>query len=279
MATPLLTHHSLPGALGPILVDIRATTREVAMPAVLIHHGFKGFKDFALLPLFADRLARAGFTALTVSVSGSGVDEAGNFTHLDRFAVNTYSRELDDLGAVIDALDRGTFGTSSPTSIGIVGHSRGGGMALCLARETPRIGAVVTWAAISTARRHTEEELAAWRAVGTIEILHQRTREYLPLSYEVVEDYLEHEQGRFNIPVAAATIARPWFLVHGTADETVPVSEARALAECAADPRSEALYLEGAGHTFGTVHPWAGPTTDSEKLFDATARFLSRHLE
>lgn len=279
MATPLLTHHSLPGALGPILVDVRATTREIAMPAVLIHHGFKGFKDYALLPLFADRLARAGFTAITASVSGSGVDESGNFTHPERFAVNTYTRELDDLGVVIDALDGGALGTVRPTSVGIVGHSRGGGMALCLARETPRIGAVVTWAAIGTARRHTEQEVAAWRKAGTIEILNQRTRQYLPLDYVVVEDYLKHEHDRFNIPLAAATIARPWLLIHGTADETVPVSEARALAECAADPRSEALFVEGAGHTFGTVHPWAGPTAHSEQLFDATARFLSRHLE
>ena len=279
MATPLLTHHSLPGALGPILVDVRATTREAAMPAVLIHHGFKGFKDYAFLPPFADRLARAGFTAITVSVSGSGVDEFGNFTHLDRFAINTYTRELDDLGAVIDALNRGALGTVSPTSLGIVGHSRGGGMALCLARETPRIGAVVTWAAIGTARRHTEPELAAWRKAGTIEILNQRTRQYLPLDYEVAEDCLTHEQGRFNIPLAAATVGRPWLLIHGTADETVPLGEARGLAESATDPRSEALFVEGAGHTFGTVHPWAGPTADSEQLFDATTRFLSRHLE
>ena len=279
MATPLLTHHTLPGALGPILVDVRATARDVAMPAVLIHHGFKGFKDYALLPAFAERLARAGFTAVTASVSGSGVNESGDFTHPERFAVNTYTRELDDLGVVIDALDRGALGTARPTSVGVVGHSRGGGMALCLARETPRIRAVVTWAAIGTARRHTEQEVAAWRKAGTIEILNQRTRQYLPLDYEVVEDYLKHEHGRFNIHLAAATIARPWLLIHGTADETVSVSEARALAECAADSRSEALYLDGAGHTFGTVHPWAGPTSDSEQLFDATTRFLSRHLE
>jgi dienelactone hydrolase len=279
MATPLLTHHSLPGTLGPILVDVRATSREIPMPAVLIHHGFKGFKDYAFLPPFADRLARAGFTAITVSVSGSGVDEEGNFTRLDRFAVNTYSRELDDLGLVIDAVDRGTLGMPAPTSLGVVGHSRGGGMVLCLARETPRIGAVVTWSAIGTARRHTDEELAAWRAVGTIEILNQRTRQYLPLHYEVAEDALEHEHGRFDIPAAAAALGRPWLLIHGMADETVPLDEGRALAKAAADPRSEALYVEGAGHTFGAVHPWAGPTAQSEQLFDATTRFLSRYLE
>jgi dienelactone hydrolase len=279
MATPLLTHHSLPGALGPILVDVRATSRASSMPAVLICHGFKGFKDYAFLPIFADRLARAGFTAITVSVSGSGVDAAGDFTHLDRFAVNTYSRELDDLGVVIEALYDGSLGTKVPTSLGVVGHSRGGGVALCLARETPRIGAVVTWAGIGRVRRHTDAELAAWKKAGRIEVLNSRIKKYLPLDYVVVEDCLQHEQGRLNIALAASTLDRPWLLVHGTRDETVPVAEAHTLAAQATDPRFEALFLEGALHTFGAVHPWAGPTADTERLFDASTRFLTRHLE
>lgn len=279
MATPLLTHHTLPGALGPILVDVRATSRKGALPAVLIHHGFKGFKDYAFLPIFADRLARAGFTAVTVTVSGAGVDEEGNFTHLDRFAVNSYSRELDDLGVVIRAIEDGSLGTATASSIGVVGHSRGGGMALCLARETPSIDAVVTWAAIGNALRHSEEELAAWKARGTIQILHQRIRKYLPLDYLVAEDCLAHLDGRLNIPMAAATLGRPWLLIHGTDDETVSVDEARKLARHATESRSEALYLGGATHTFGAVHPWAGPTVDTERLFEATTLFLSLHLE
>ena len=112
MATPTLSHHALSGALGEILVDVRSTSRAAAQPAVLLHHGFKGFKDYAFLPIFAERLARAGFTAVTVSVSGAGVDADGNFTRLDRFANNTYSRELDDLGVVIRALLGGELGAA-----------------------------------------------------------------------------------------------------------------------------------------------------------------------
>lgn len=279
MATPTLSHHILPGALGPILVDVRTATAAEPGPAVVIHHGFKGFKDYAFLPPFAERLARAGFTAVTLSVSGSGVDPEGNFTHLDRFAVNTYSRELDDLGAVVRALAAGELGTEAPSSIGLVGHSRGGGMALCLARETPAIGALVTWAAISTVRRHTDRELEAWRQAGSIEILNSRTRQYLPLAYEVVEDCLRHEHDRFDILGAARTLQRPWLLVHGTEDETVPLAEGEALAAATTDPRFESCWIEGAGHTFGAVHPWVGPTPATTRLFDVTTNFLSRHLE
>lgn len=278
MATPTLSHHALSGALGEILVDVRAASRDARQPAVLLHHGFKGFKDYAFLPPFAERLARAGFTAVTVSVSGAGVDASGNFTRLERFARNTYSKELDDLGIVIRALSAGLLDTAIPSSLGLVGHSRGGGMALCLARETPAIAAVSTWAAISTARRHSDAEIAAWRKARTVDILHERLRIRLPLHFDVADDCLLHEDGRLNIPEAARSLGRPWLQVHGTADQTVPFEEATALAAVAgAGHRS--LFLEGADHTFGTKHPWGGASPGSEQLFDATVQFLSHTLD
>ena len=61
MATPTLTRHVLGGVLGPILVDVRAAGRDSPRPAVVVLHGFKGFKDWGMFPPLADRLARAGF--------------------------------------------------------------------------------------------------------------------------------------------------------------------------------------------------------------------------
>ena len=277
MATPLLTHHALPGALGPILVDVRAASRTARQPAVLIMHGFKGFKDYAFLPPMADRLARAGFTAVNISVSGSGVDEHGDFAFPERFARNTYTRELGDIAIAVQALLAGELGTVPPTSLGIIGHSRGGGVALCVARETPAIGAVVTWAAISTIRRYTDAEVELWRKLGRIEMENARTHQMLPMDYEIVEDALAHEH-RFDIRAAAAALDRPWLLTHGTEDETVPLAEARELAALATDPRFESLFVEGSGHTFGARHPWAGPTAKTEQLFGATVKFLARYL-
>jgi dienelactone hydrolase len=277
MATPTLTQHTLPGVLGPILVDVRATSRAAPQPAVLIMHGFKGFKDQAFLPAMAERLARAGFTAVNISVSGSGVDAAGEFTLPENFARNTYTREMGDIAAVIRALLAGELGTAVPTSLGIIGHSRGGGVALCVARETPAIDALVAWAPISTIRRYTDAQVALWRRLGRIEIENARTHQMLPMDYEIVEDALAHES-RFDIGAAAAALQRPWLLIHGTADETVPVAEAHALAALATDPRFELLIVDRAGHTFGARHPWTGPTADTEQLFGATVKFLSHHL-
>lgn len=277
MATPTLTHHTLPGELGPILVDVRAASRSTPQPAVLVVHGFKGFKDYAFLPPIAERLARAGFTAVNLSVSGSGVDEHGEFTLPDRFARNTYTRELGDIELVIQALRAGQLGTALPTSLGVIGHSRGGGVALCVAREMPAVQVVVTWAPISTIRRFSDAEMEIWRKLGRIEVQNARTGQLLPMDYEIVEDALA-QADRFDIRRAAVELDRPWLLVHGADDETVPVAEAHELADLATDPRFESQFIQGAGHTFGARHPWAGPTRETEQLFDATMRFMSRHL-
>ncbi len=277
MATVTLTHHEIAGALGPIFIDVRSSSRGARQPGVLIVHGFKGFKDFGFLAAMAERLARAGFTAVNLSVSGSGVDADGNFTLLDRFARNTYTREIADIELVIDRMAAGALGFAAPSSLGIIGHSRGGGVVLCVARETPAIHAVVTWAAISTIRRYTDAEVAAWRRLGTINVENTRTRQQLPMHYEIVEDALANPD-RFDIEAAAAALTIPWLLIHGTEDETVPTAEGRLLASRASSAKFESYWIEGGRHAFGSQHPWTGPTPHAEALFGATVGFLTRHL-
>ncbi|HEY4319978.1 MAG TPA: alpha/beta fold hydrolase [Gemmatimonadales bacterium] len=276
MATAVLTHQDLPGALGPILIDVRSTVRPSTQPAVLLVHGFRGFKDYGLLTAMAERLARAGFTAVTLSVSGSGVDAAGEFAFPERFARNSYTREFADIELVIATLMAGGLGSGVPRSLGVIGHSRGGGVALCVTRETPAIDAVVTWSAISTIRRYTDAEVEAWRRA---ERIYTETRDgiRLPMDYEIVEDALAHAD-RFDIELAAATLARPWLLVQGTADDVVSLAEGERLAARATDPRFASLFIAGANHSYGAAHPWAGTTAASETLFGETVRYLTRHL-
>src|SRR5688500_243192 len=85
MATATLTTHRLPGALGDILIDVRAGGRTSPRPAVVVMHGFKGFKDWGMFPPLADRLAQAGFTAVSFNASGSGVDASTEFVWPERF--------------------------------------------------------------------------------------------------------------------------------------------------------------------------------------------------
>jgi pimeloyl-ACP methyl ester carboxylesterase len=278
MATPTLTKRTLPGTLGDILIDVRAGGRGSARPAVIVMPGFKGFKDWGMFPPFAERLARAGLSAVSVNPSGSGVDDRGEFTLVERFGHNTYSAELDDLLRVVDALAGGQLGVAPPTSIGLVGHSRGGGVGVLAAAEDRRIATLVTWAAISSVERWSPAEQRGWREAGVKEIVNARTGQRLPLYPDVLDDIERHAQGRLDILGAAARLTVPWLIVHGTADESVSALEAEALQAAGRVGGARHLPVDGAGHTFGAVHPWQGETPHFRLVADETLGFLAAHL-
>ena len=278
MATPSLSRHRLPGYLGDILVDVRTGDRTRPRPAVLVIHGFKGFKDWGMFPPFADRLAKAGFTAVSFNLGGSGVDDAGEFAFPERFARATFSGDLGDVSLVLDAAVSGRLGFPAPTSLGLVGHSRGGGLGVLAAASDPRIAALVTWAAISDVHRHSPEEVAAWRARGRLDVLNARTGQVLPMGTDVLDDIAAFGSTTLDIRAAAARLRAPWLIVHGEADPTVSVNEARALSGWT-QGRSELLVVPGAGHTFETVHPWQGPTPAFGAASDASLQWFARHLK
>jgi uncharacterized protein len=275
MATPTLSRHVLGGALGPILVDVRAAGREAPRPAVVVLHGFKGFKDWGMFPPLADRLARAGFSAVSLNVSGSGVDDGGTFAFPERFGHNTFSAEVGDLGVVVDALAAGSLGVPAPTAIGVLGHSRGGGVAILRAATDARLAALVTWASIATVRRWDAAAVAAWRARGRQDVVNARTGEVLPLYPDVLDDIDAHGPA-LDVGAAATRVAVPWLLVHGTADEAVSVEEAERLA--ALQPRLQFERIEGAGHTFGARHPWAGSTPELDRAMARSVAWFATHL-
>lgn len=277
MATPTLSHHELPGSLGPIFVDVRAGGRAAPRPAVIVLHGFKGFKDWGFFPPFADRVARAGMTAVTFNMSGSGVDAHGGPSFPGRFAQNTYGAELRDTATVVGALLRGELGTAPPTTLGMVGHSRGGGVALLHAVEDARVHALVTWAAISRIERWDEATRHRWRAEGGLEVVNARTGQRIEVGTALLDE-AESGESRFDIEGAARRIDIPWLIVHGTKDESVPVMEGERLARAGGLELITWLPIEGAGHTFGSAHPWKPPVPATEMVFDATLQFLASAL-
>jgi dipeptidyl aminopeptidase/acylaminoacyl peptidase len=278
MATPTLTKHSLPGSLGEILIDVRAGGRASTRPAVLVLHGFKGFKDWGMFPPLSQRLAQAGFIVVSPNLSGSGVDDEGDFSLPERFGHNTFTAELEDVRRVIDALMAGQLGVPTPSTLGVVGHSRGGGIAILQAARDPRVRALVTWAAISSVERWPAPQRSSWRAAGQTDIQNARTGQILPLYTDVLDD-IEQNASALDIEAAGRRIRVPWLLIHGTEDESVPFAEAERLKAASARPDTRLLPIEGGGHTFGAVHPWRATTPELATVFDATLAWLTTRLK
>ncbi|HET6798314.1 MAG TPA: alpha/beta fold hydrolase [Gemmatimonadales bacterium] len=277
MATANLIKRSIRGTLGDLLIDIRSSDRTVARPAVLVLHGFKGFKDWGMFPRIAERLARAGFSVVSPNLSGSGVDDAGEFSLPERFGHNSFSAELEDVALTIDALLQGELGVHPPSSLGLVGHSRGGGVAILQTARDSRVNALVTWSAISTVERWPVEQRRTWRAAGRTDIKNARTGQILPLYTDVLDD-IEQNRSRLDIQAAAGMVTVPWLIVHGTQDESVAFGEAKLLESAGSGSSVRLLPVEGGGHTFGAVHPWTSSTPQLDVVFDATTTWLTSHL-
>jgi dienelactone hydrolase len=277
MATPRLAVLRLRGVDGgPLRVDVRSGGAPgERRPAVVICHGFKGFKDWGFFPRAAERLATAGFAAWSFNFSGSGVGEDGEtFGELDRWARQTLTGDLADLATVVDrAVEEGA------PWVGLLGHSRGGATALLQAARDARIRALVTWAAVDGFDRWPAEEIDRWRRDGTIDVVNLRTGQRLPLGLDLLDDLDRHRTGVLDIGAAASSLRIPWLIVHGSADESVPFAAGQALHRASRSAGSEFLEVAGAGHTFGVRHPWSGSTPEFDRVLERTVEFFAAALE
>jgi len=242
---------------------------------VIVCHGFKGFAHWAFFPYLGRTLAENGLTAITFDFSGSGIGrDRESFTEPGAFAGNTLSREQDDLENLVDYARRKKLITGK---FGLFGHSRGGGSAILFAAAPDSdVGSLVTWAAISYPNRWSKEDVGTWRKRGYAEVTNSRTGQLMRLDTDLLEDVELHGKTKLNIEAAAAKIKVPWLIVHGTADDTVPSSEAERLHELS--PRVSTLRLiKGANHGFDAKHPLTEVPSVLEKVVLETVKFFVRN--
>jgi uncharacterized protein len=234
VATPAQRPFRLTGADGrPLSGDVKSAAG--SRPAVLICRGRETFKDWGGLPYLGDRLARAGFAAVSFTYSGLGI-----------------RADVRDLEVLLGALSGGSLGLR-PTAFGLMGHGLGGALAVLGAAQDERVGGLVTWAMAARLDRVTA---------------HLRDRD---MPYE-----LEAHSETLDFVRAAGRVRAPWLIVHGAADELVPVDDAHEL--CRAARHAELLVVAGQGHTFGAPDPWAGSTPSLDRVVQATLDWFARHL-
>ncbi|HEX8904618.1 MAG TPA: alpha/beta fold hydrolase [Longimicrobiaceae bacterium] len=265
-----------PGGGPPVRGDVRVEQGTRPKTAVVIIHGFKGFRQWGPWPPLARALALRGHAAVNFDFSHNGVGDDGEFSRLDLFRENTQTRELDETIAVLDALEGGLAGRRI-RRIGLLGHSRGGGNAVIVAAEDERVRALVTWAAIADIPgRWTPAQVAAWRRGHDVPIENVRTKQMMPIGPEYWVD-IQQNRERLDITAAAARVGVPWLIVHGDADTSVPVDDAHALFAAAGD-NAELMVMEGTDHVFGVRHPYAGPSDDLRTAAEATLEWFDTHL-
>ncbi len=93
----------------------------------------------------------------------------------------------------------------------------------------------------------------------------------------LLED-VEKNAERLDILAAAARLRVPYLILHGAADESVSVTDAERLAASAPPESTRFLAVDGAGHTFGAVHPFQGATRHLARVVELTAGWFEENL-
>lgn len=238
-------------------------------PSVVLVHGWP--LDRSIWSSVSARVARAGFRVLAPDLPGFGASPP---LELDDPTVESYAR------TVVSFLR-----TQGAAPVALAGHSFGGYVALALAEAHPRTVAglgLVSSRAIAdseAARRGREETVAKVRAQGTRALLPGLAEKLLPRSAEEgwvrAASALIEKAHPDGVVAALQAMARrpdrstslerfpgPLLVVHGEADDLIPITEA-------ARPRAPK------GPVFSRVLPrvghmpmWEAPEETSDALIE-----------
>jgi dipeptidyl aminopeptidase/acylaminoacyl peptidase len=211
-------------------------------PAVLLLHGFTGSKHEAhrLFVLTARALAQLGVVVLRFDFRGSG-DSAGDFADM------TIATELADARAAWRFLRRQPG--VDRERMGVLGMSMGGLVAAYLLAAEPAVKAAVLWCPVGEPKRLLKMRMSPQAATDL------RGRGVIDWGgWPVGRAFVEDLQARD--PFAALARSRaPVLILHGDADETVPVDESLPYVSARA-PGGAAVEREiipGGSHTFATL--------------------------
>lgn len=192
---------------------------------VLLHGGFwRAAYDLSLMRPLAAALATDGYAVWNVEYRRVGMPGGG------------WPGTLDDVGAAIDAA------VAPGAPVVLVGHSAGGHLALWAAAGRPVAG-VVSLAGVADLGAGARDRLGA----GAVQELLGGGPQEVPERYAAAS------------PRALLPLGPRILLVHGDADDAVPVSQSRdfAAAAAAAGDRVELVDLPGVDH-MSLIDP-AGP--------------------
>jgi putative redox protein len=219
---------------------------------VILCHGMESNKESEKLVYLGRALAQRGSLVLRFDFRYVG-ESSGKFEDI------TYSGEVEDLEAA-HALVR----SRNPGKIAILGSSMGGTVALLFAAQQPSLAALVTVAAPIHPERFpsrvlTPAQTEQWRAQGFTRHNGQR----INLS-------LLHDLESLNVPEAAKKITCPVLILHGDADEVVPVEEAYEINACLTNSKRLSILP-------GTDHRLSDPAVMRRAIMEAL-EWLTQHV-
>ena len=212
-------------------------------PAVIICHGFRGYKEQGHLKTLATELANAGIMAFGFDF-GNGVGKSyGKLEDID------FRQYLGDLKSAVDFISRQKF--VDKRKIGLAGHSLGGQLILHYAPTDKRIkvladlaGVVFRGAGKTSIEKNVKPQFKEAKKLGYFFIYSKKTGRRYRIKISYYFDLLKH-----NTPNQVKKIKIPVLIVHGSKDESVSLSHSRLAYKLLRQPK-RLVIIPGAPHTW-----------------------------
>lgn len=271
----------LPDSTLGLTIDIRSLGGTEPRPVVVFTHGFRVNKDWGFIPRVCAALARAGAHVISYNSRYNGYLglRSESFSE-DFFALNTVSKELEDVSVILDAIGNDLLlpdGYERDDRIMMTGHSRGCAIALLSASRRADIDACALWSPIARLHRYTERQKQLWRARGFVRVPESDRGPAFRMNAEFLDD-LERHREEFSLTAAMSRFPGRTALIVGAQDLATPPSEARELHRAAPASRSTYVEIPATGHTFGmpdTDAPLSKPCMEALRqtalVFDLSA--------
>ena len=273
------------GTEGESILGVSEWAADDPELSVTLLHGLKGFYNYGMYPVIADRLVRAlPVVAHRFNASHSGMTRnEETFERPDLFAKDTWNKQVFDLRAVTRAARAGELpGIGGGKRVINAGHSRGGAACLLSAgrrgESADKPDAIVTMATPSWCASDIgckEKEIAV---TGRLSLRSARTGQELHQEPGWLEEQLAEPEAH-DLLALCERIEAPMLILHGEADETIPARCAEEISARA--PRADVVLIPGGDHVFDTPHPAdvsAEPSESLDRAIEAIRRFVSREI-
>jgi len=212
-------------------------------PAVIICHGFKGYKEQGHLKTLAVELSKKGIVSFRFDF-GNGVGES--YGKLEDI---TFTQYLQDLRSAVNYLFKQNF--IDQKRIGLAGHSLGGQLILHYAPTDKRIKVLADLAGVvsrgdgkTNIEQKVKKRFEEAKKSGYFFVYSKRNRKKYRIKIGYYFDLL-----KYNTPGQIKKIKIPVIIIHGLKDKSVSLKHSQ-LAWRLLKGEKKMIVISGAPHTW-----------------------------
>ena len=242
---------------GQKLVGVLYSPDSEEYPIVIFVHGYTSDKNTSKGKRLGELLPEKEIGLFAIDLSGRGESEG-------KFEDTTITQYIDDIKCAVDEMSKYT------NKIGVVGSSLGGLVSLQQTAKDKRVNTLVLLSPVSNfphksrRKEFSQEGVKEWKEKGFIFTKSGRFG-MLKLNFSYYEDGLKY--GDYSV---YEEIDIPVLIIHGTADESVPLEETYELIKHLKSHKL--IELEGADHRYTNPE-------DFNKVMKETVNFFVEVLK